>query len=124
MKLYTVFTVLSVICTVLRTAHGVTDEDTNTFLGMTPYLCSTQTLCSTKTYSPTFDKYYFSSGCGEYCSEKEGSIIMMNFSDKKLTSLSADISKFTSLIYLDLSRNSLTTLPDSIKNIWSLRYLY
>lgn len=122
-KLTTTLAVLTFIGTILKTGYGVTPEDTKAFCALTSGFCSScQNLCSKNL---TFlGKTRYSSGCGEYCDEVNGTITIIDFSDKGLTDLGTEIETFTDLTCLDLSHNSLTSLPDSLCSLERLKELY
>ena len=123
MRISTIGTALVLAGSVLRAVHGVTPEETEALCALTSSFCSNcRNPCSKNYYK--WGKTRYSSGCGEYCDEINGTITRMELKpSKKLTSLSADIGKFTNLVLLDLSSNSLTTLPYSLKSLQSLTYL-
>lgn len=119
----TVLLVLSVMGTVLMTARGVTPEDAEAYCAMVPTCKTCQSLCFSFRAN-VYGKLRYTSGCGEYCNEENGTITAMNFNYKSLTALSSDIGRFTSLEALDLSTNSLTALPTSLKSLKNLEKLY
>lgn len=114
--------VLFGIAFILQTAHSVTPEETEALCAVTNGCAYCRDPCSQRySYSGLF---CFSSGCGEYCSSKNGTIIGFDLNRKKLTSLDSNIGKFKDLIRLDLSYNSLKTLPNTLKSLKSLTELY
>ena len=119
----TVALVLSIMGTVLRTAHGVTPEDAEAYCAMVPSCKTCQSLCYSFRAN-VYGKLRYTSGCGEYCDVENGTITAINFNYKGLTALSSEIGRFTSLDALDLSTNSLTTLPTSLKSLRNLEKLY
>lgn len=121
-ELLTLLTVLLFGEVIIQTAYGVTPEDTKTFCSLTSSFCSPcQNLCSKNI---TFlGKTRYSSGCGEYCDKVNGTIAIIDFSGKGLTELGAEVSVFTNLTRLDLSHNSLTSLPDSVCDLEKLSNL-
>lgn len=107
---------------ILQTVHAVTPEETEALCAVTNGCAYCRDPCSQRySYSAPFS---FSSGCGEYCSSKNGTIIGFKLSKKGLTSLDSNIGKFKDLIHLDLSYNSLKTLPNTLKSLKSLTDLY
>lgn len=126
MKIYTVFTVLSVVCTILRTVHGVTEEEAELYCSIAGSICSDckNILCTNYRFDTMTRTYRYGSNCGDLCDKRNGTIDGINFYNKRLTSLSSDIGKMTNLKYLGLTYNSLTTLPASLKSLKNLTIVY
>lgn len=123
-KHHTIISALFILGSIIGTARGVTPELTETFCAIASNYCrSCNNLCSKPKYYE-FGKKHYSSGCGEFCNEENGTITIINFKGKRLNSLSSDIGKFTDLTILDLSSNNLKTLPDSLRSLKSLTKLY
>lgn len=124
MKISTIGAALVIAGSVLRAAYGVTPEETDALCALTSSFCSScRSPCSKNYYK--WGRTRYSSGCGEYCDEINGTITRIELKPStKLTSLSAEIGKFTDLVFLDLSSNSLTTLPYSLRSLKSLTDLY
>ena len=124
MKTVTAVT-LAVLVTVeltTRTAHGETPENAKAFCSLTESFCSNcQNLCGSRTYRN--GKYFYSSGCGEFCKEQNGTVEIIDFSRKRLNTLGPEIGSLTGLKELYLQYNSLTELPSTISSLINLETL-
>ena len=123
-RLSRIVAVLSLMGAVIRTAHGVSSEETVAYCNVVKDVYSScSNLCSYSGYSK-WGKSYYSSGYGEFCETQDGPIVGIDLNHKRLGSLSGDIGDLKNLVVLDLSSNSLTTLPISFMNLKSLTSLY
>lgn len=122
-NLPSVLAVLLIIGSILRASHCVTPEEAEAFCAIAPGSCSfCGNLCAKPVYSG-LGKTLYSSGCGEYCNEKGGTISVIDFSHSRLKVLGAEVGRLANLTHLNLSHNSLEALPHSIGYISSLMSL-
>lgn len=125
MKVPATLVVLSAMGAILRAVHGVSDEEVKAFCAITPYSCSdSQELCSRGTYDPFLRSSRYSSGLGDFCDEKNGTLTRVYFKNTGLKTLGSEIGVLTDLTHLELSGNSLTSLPNSLRYLKNLTYLY
>lgn len=116
--------VLFFMGSVLRTAQGITPEEYAAYCAIHPSSCRRcRKLCMYGGYTK-FGRNFYSSGCGEYCDEREGTINAIDFHYKSFTTLGPEIGSLSNLAILDITSNSLTTLPDSFRSLKSLTALY
>ena len=123
-RLSRIVAVLSLMGAVIRTAHGVSSEETVAYCNVVKDVYSScSNLCSYSGYSK-WGKSYYSSGYGEFCETQDGPIVAIELKNQKLSSLDASIGDLKNLVVLDLSNVYLTTIPASLKSLTSLTSLY
>lgn len=109
-----------------KVARGVSTEEIEAVCALASSFCgdSCQTPCLSWKYNSYVGKYCYTNGCGECCDKVNGTVTEFSLRSTRLTSIGSEIGELKNLTFLDLSYNSLTTIPSSVKNLKSLTSLY
>lgn len=113
---------LAVLAVMSITAHGETAENINAFCAFSENFCSNcRNICGKQVYKNGY--YYYTSDCGEYCKEFNGTIVMIDFGTIRVSSIRPEIGSLTGIKTLSFRSNLVTELPQTIGSLYNLEKL-